>query len=748
MVDLTGRTLGNYRLVERIGRGGMASVYKAYQPSLERHVAVKVIHEQLAADDETFLKRFQREAKAVASLRHPNIVQVFDFGIEDDVAYMVMEYLEGTSLRAELKTLAERGEIMPPQQVLRIFQAVTGALEYAHRQGMVHRDVKPANVMLTSKGDVILTDFGIARIVGGTQYTATGAVTGTPAYMSPEQGHGERGNERSDIYALGIMLYEILAGRVPFDADTPLAVLLKHINDPLPLPRQLNPAIPEAVEQVVLKALAKDPDDRYQRAADMGAALAAALADETQKAEAVPAALQMAADEKTVPVSQVPPEPAVIPRAAPSRRGASCTACALGLVGVGLLAIAGVVLLALRPNLLPRRTPTTTRPVATPTTTTPIEPTAVLSPTPTPTSRPTLTPTPLPSPTNTPATPPTLMPTRAPKQAWYVFHAEGLELVMSAETWEAGLEGMEASQGEIVADPKGLFGQVARLSVHGYGHGTQTAWVRVALDVPAEVDIVSIPVATSMNGPVDETDSESGLEIAVYEPQSQQTAWTYASHLLETQLGVPYVYAFADVSAFRGQRVELTITLRQLDVCAGSACTHDADFYIGDLAFERLPSICTTETDGGHRWYDFYDDPTPRQVTDCENPEPYYFLDVEEGPYNAYGAGEDTYTLSFDLAEGAELLEFHLYYGYGTRGLTVNDQVLEPLQVYDAFPLRSGAYLNIPEPSRHSSMNDNPEAVATYFRAGVNTITMTVYAENSWEERPFDLFARFRVPSQ
>jgi len=338
-------------------------------------------------------------------------------------------------------------------------------------------------------------------------------------------------------------------------------------------------------------------------------------------------------------------------------------------------------------------------------------------------------------------------PTRAPERAQYLYDPKGLEPVMPAETWEEGLDEMEASQGEIVADPKELFGQVARLSVRGYGHGKQTAWIQVPLDVPADADVVSIPVATSANGSVDETDSESGLEIAVYEPQSERTVWTYASHLLETKLGVPYVYAFADVSSFQSQRVELTITLRQVDVCAGSLCTHDADFYIGDLAFERLPDVCTTEADGSHRLYDYYDDPTPRQVAECENPQPYYFLDVENGPYNAYGAGEDTYTLSFELPNGAELLEFHLYYGYRTKGLIINDRTLNPEEVYAAFPLHSGTYVNITEPSRHSPVNNNPQAVAPYFRAGANTIAMTVSAEKDWEERPFDLFARFRVPS-
>ena len=278
MDDLAGKMLGNYRVVERIGRGGMAAVYKAYQPALERHVAIKVIHQQLTAGDEQFLKRFQREARAVATLRHPNIVQVFDFGTQDDVSYMVMEYLEGHTLKAELNTLAGRGETMPLAEVERTFQAVADALAYAHHQGMVHRDIKPANVMLTAKGEVILTDFGIARIVGGTQYTATGAVVGTPAYLSPEQGQGERGDERSDIYALGVVLYEMVTGKVPFDADTPLAVIFKHISDPLPPPRQFNPGIPRALEQVILKAMAKSPDERYQTVSAMMLAVSEAFA--------------------------------------------------------------------------------------------------------------------------------------------------------------------------------------------------------------------------------------------------------------------------------------------------------------------------------------------------------------------------------------------------------------------------------------------------------------------------------------
>jgi len=349
MDDLTGKTLGNYRIVERVGRGGMATVYKAYQPALERYIAIKVIHKQLAADDEQFLRRFQREAKAVASLRHPNIVQVFDFGTEDDVTYMVMEYLTGTTLKSVLNALAQKGDTMGQAEVLRIFQALAGALEHAHQQGMVHRDIKPANVMLTTKGDVILTDFGIAKIVGGTQYTATGAVTGTPAYMSPEQGCGERGNERSDIYALGVMLYEMVTGRVPFDADTPLAILMRHIRAPLPLPRQLNPNIPQAVEQVILKALAKTPNDRYQTVGDMVTALEVATAGQT-----APVYKHPPGPTKTQPMPQGRPVPwAMI--GVGLIAGAGLLAIVLVVVGVG-----GLALLERRPTAVTLLTPTTT----------------------------------------------------------------------------------------------------------------------------------------------------------------------------------------------------------------------------------------------------------------------------------------------------------------------------------------------------------------------------------------------------
>ena len=268
--ELLGRTLGKYRLAEQLGQGGMAEVYKAYQSNLDRYVAVKVLRPFLAKDQD-FLARFQREAKLIASMRHPNIVQVYDFDVEDNIYYMVTEFIDGKTLQAHLQKLEERHEWVSIDETVRIIAAIGSALKYAHGLGMVHRDVKPANIMLDQKGNVILTDFGIAKImVGNAQtLTATGTTMGTPAYMSPEQGMGRSGDERSDIYSLGIILYQLTTGRLPFDADTPLAIIFKHIESPLPMPRRVNPNVPEPIERVILKALVKNPGQRYQHVGEM-----------------------------------------------------------------------------------------------------------------------------------------------------------------------------------------------------------------------------------------------------------------------------------------------------------------------------------------------------------------------------------------------------------------------------------------------------------------------------------------------
>jgi tRNA A-37 threonylcarbamoyl transferase component Bud32 len=273
--SLEGQTLGKYRVMEPLGRGGMARVYRAYHPQLDRYVAVKVLRSDLV-DDEEFLTRFRREARAVAALRHPNIVQVFDSDVEGEIYYIVLELLEGDTLKTRLNDYRIRGERMPLGEMVRILLDVLDGLDYAHGEGMVHRDIKPANILLTGHGEAVVTDFGIAQMVGSTRHTASGAMMGTLNYMAPEQGLQGRSDVRSDVYSLGIVFYEMLTQRVPFDADTPLAVLMKHLNDPLPLPRKIEPAVPEPLERVVLKALAKQPDDRYQSAGEMAEALVAA----------------------------------------------------------------------------------------------------------------------------------------------------------------------------------------------------------------------------------------------------------------------------------------------------------------------------------------------------------------------------------------------------------------------------------------------------------------------------------------
>ncbi len=254
----------------------MAEVYKAYQPGLNRYVAVKVMLSHMA-DEEEFVQRFAREALNTGKLRHPNIVQAFDFHNEDNLNFLVIEFIDGPTLKMEMKARQKKDKPFTLEEIARIFYALCSAIDYAHSHGMIHRDIKPANVMINQQGQVVLTDFGIVRTLEGTQHTATGALTGTPAYMSPEQGEGKKADERSDIYALGIMLYELVTGAVPYDADTPFAIIMKHIREPLPMPSKVNPDLPEGVEKVILKAMAKKPEDRYQSAGEMARDLRSAV---------------------------------------------------------------------------------------------------------------------------------------------------------------------------------------------------------------------------------------------------------------------------------------------------------------------------------------------------------------------------------------------------------------------------------------------------------------------------------------
>ncbi len=313
MPTLVGKTVGKYRLMELLGRGGMAEVYKARHPTLDRDVTVKILHRHLA-DGEGFLARFEREAKAVATLRHPHIVQIFDYEATEDANYMVMEYLDGGTLQDRVSSLAKQRKFFPVRDLLPILHQVAEALDYAHGRGILHRDVKPSNILLDSSGGAFLTDFGIARILNAGQFTATGVMVGTPAYMSPEQGTGEELTAVSDIYSLGIIAYELLAGKVPFESETtPLAVIHKHVNESPPGLRALRKDLPAAAEKVILKALAKKPKDRYRSAGDFIRELEKAL-----PGDAV-ARLDGDASKGPLPISaqvtQVMEEPAVPARA-------------------------------------------------------------------------------------------------------------------------------------------------------------------------------------------------------------------------------------------------------------------------------------------------------------------------------------------------------------------------------------------------------------------------------------------------
>jgi serine/threonine protein kinase len=274
--SIVGRTIGKYKIVEHLGRGGMAEVYKAHQEALDRYVAIKLMHSFLS-DDQDFLSRFKREARNMAALNHPNIVSVYDFDVEKQTYYIVMEYVSGGTLKEKLEKLANRGEKLPLAEAVRTVLEIADALAYAHSRSMIHRDIKPANIMIDEDGKAVLTDFGIAKMLTGPSYTATGAMIGTPAYMSPEQGLGQPGDERSDIYSLGVLFFQMATGRLPFDADTPLAVVLKHVNDPVPLPVSFNPNIPTAIQSVILSGMAKEPAERFQSAHEFARALREAV---------------------------------------------------------------------------------------------------------------------------------------------------------------------------------------------------------------------------------------------------------------------------------------------------------------------------------------------------------------------------------------------------------------------------------------------------------------------------------------
>ena len=260
-----GENVGPYRVTEQLGQGGMATVYKAFHAALDRNVALKVLHPAFN-EDQTFIGRFEREAKVVAKLEHPNIVPIYDYAEHESQPYLVMKFIAGETLKARFN----RGPLST-QEIENVIDSVGSALAYAHKQGILHRDIKPSNVLLSPEGTMYLADFGLARIASAGESTLSAdSIMGTPQYISPEQAMGKKDLDAgTDIYSFGVMLYELVVGQVPFSADTPFSIIHDHIYTPLPLPVDINPNVPESVQNVLLKALAKERSDRYETVDDM-----------------------------------------------------------------------------------------------------------------------------------------------------------------------------------------------------------------------------------------------------------------------------------------------------------------------------------------------------------------------------------------------------------------------------------------------------------------------------------------------
>ena len=356
-MDLTGCKLGKYHLRECIGHGGMATVYRAFQPSIKRDVAIKVMHVHLT-DSQTFVARFCREACRVGQLHHPNIIRVIDADMDGNTYYTVMDYIAGGTLQDYLQS----AKSLSLYEALGLTEQLADALAYTHEQGIIHRDIKPANIMFADATHKLpmLTDFGFARLLEDEtmEVTVAGTVLGTPNYISPEAVRGETCDGRADIYSLGTILYEIIAGRTPYVADTPYSLMMMQVNDPLPPIRDFMPDIPTAVEELLVKALAKDLNNRYQNAADFAHDLRltqATMVVEQKKPAPAPAVSPPAVPVSPVPVSsaQVPPisDRQAAPKSAPTRRKpwspARIRTLSLAGVGLSILLIAALTSLAL-----------------------------------------------------------------------------------------------------------------------------------------------------------------------------------------------------------------------------------------------------------------------------------------------------------------------------------------------------------------------------------------------------------------
>ena len=327
-----GVQVGPYQIVEQVGRGGMATVFKAYQPALERMVALKVLPEVLAEDPQ-FRERFRREAVAIAKLRHPSILTVYDHGEIEDQLYIVTEFVEGGTLAAEL------GKPLGVQRTTEVLASIASALDYAHKQGVLHRDVKPSNILINREGAAVLGDFGLARMMAptGERLTRIDMVVGTPEYMSPEQCAGKDSGPASDQYSLGVVAFEALTGHVPYEAETPAAVMLEQIQSPLPDPRTVNPDLSENIEHSLMRALAKNQSDRFASCGEFIEAIAGKTT--------VPPPAPVKEKPRSVAAAPAPRAPTAV-RSLPRSR----IFVAAGVIALLVVASVAVAVFALRPG--------------------------------------------------------------------------------------------------------------------------------------------------------------------------------------------------------------------------------------------------------------------------------------------------------------------------------------------------------------------------------------------------------------
>jgi serine/threonine protein kinase len=308
MTDLIGRTLGTYKIIDEIGHGGMANVYRATQPSIGREVAIKVLPPHFL-QDRTFVRRFTREVQVIASLQHPHILPVYDFGEQDGLPYIVMAYMPGGTLADRMRKVGA----LPLPEVTRLVEQIADGLDHAHQKGIVHRDFKPSNVLLDEHGNVYLADFGIAKVAESTTQLTGSGIVGTPAYMAPEVTRTDKVTRLIDVYALGVSVFEMLAGQHPYPSDTPVGVLLAHAAEPIPSICDSRPDLPEGLQHVIDRAMAKEPSDRYQSAGALAGDLQVVLAGQTPLTEPV-ARPAGSGHVKTIRMAPTSPVPGGLPR--------------------------------------------------------------------------------------------------------------------------------------------------------------------------------------------------------------------------------------------------------------------------------------------------------------------------------------------------------------------------------------------------------------------------------------------------